>query len=77
MNPNAVIDTSPGRIKSLTYFGIFINFLLMISKFAGGHKIAEEVEKIVRQIYANNITEGRRKGKHRVTVLSNRLLITL
>ena len=49
MNPNAVIDTSPGRIKSLTYFGIFINFLLMISKFAEGHKIAEKVEKIVRQ----------------------------
>ncbi|MEE9213996.1 MAG: cation diffusion facilitator family transporter [Thermodesulfobacteriota bacterium] len=36
MNYNTVIDTSLGRIKSLTYFGILINFLLMISKFVGG-----------------------------------------
>lgn len=36
MKPDTAIDTIVGRIKNLTYFGILINFLLMISKFVGG-----------------------------------------
>jgi len=36
MKHDMVTDTSVERIKSLTYFGLLINFLLMISKFVGG-----------------------------------------
>ncbi len=36
MNRNMVVDTNLKRIKSLTYFGLLLNFLLMISKFVGG-----------------------------------------
>ena len=36
MNTNAEEDISLEQIKRLTYFGLILNFLLMISKFFGG-----------------------------------------
>ena len=36
MNTYADVDASLNRIKSLTYFGLLLNFFLMISKFVGG-----------------------------------------